>query len=389
MKIERLFGVTTKVIIVGVLLALAIPSVIYAFPRIAGADSSYVILGGSMEPALQQGDVALVGKAGESTLAIGDVVLVTNEKTSYLHRIVEMKELAGETVLKLQGDANEAPDPGYVNASMISGELMSTLPTGVIFTPYGYGFFIFTPLALLVGKQVIRVNKFYEGRKRKIRRGFKAFFLGKSAGRQRKPVNLLDGTSIALLMIFLMGSAFLIAPFYTSTSRGIFTDTKTRELSLGAGAWKVPSHLTCEVTVTEKEIPIFNGSVILHGVNIHGRLRPNLENESILIQVRRTGPPIPMAQQLASEIGMDFYPNNLSSITQGWFELGTVETREDGTYSMLIGTFLPGVYEFRAKWSGNSDFLEVTSEPYSITVPLPVLVGLPMSAGREFYDQSK
>ncbi|WP_049894090.1 S26 family signal peptidase [Salinarchaeum sp. Harcht-Bsk1] len=57
-----------------VLLALVVPFVIYAVPGVVGAEQSYVILSGSMEPALSPGDAIVVDDTAPSAIEEGDVV---------------------------------------------------------------------------------------------------------------------------------------------------------------------------------------------------------------------------------------------------------------------------------------------------------------------------
>ncbi|TKX83266.1 hypothetical protein EXE43_25160, partial [Halorubrum sp. SS5] len=43
-----------------ILVAIVVPFVVFAVPQVVGADQSYVVLSGSMEPAMSPGDVIIV-----------------------------------------------------------------------------------------------------------------------------------------------------------------------------------------------------------------------------------------------------------------------------------------------------------------------------------------
>nr|WP_272928699.1 signal peptidase I [Leucobacter luti] len=75
----------------------------------------YVITSGSMSPTVSEGALILTQRVDVSELAIGDVVTTQRspESRTVTHRIVEIgeREVGGAAALRLQGDANPAPDP--------------------------------------------------------------------------------------------------------------------------------------------------------------------------------------------------------------------------------------------------------------------------------------
>jgi len=73
---------------------------------------NYVINGGSMEPSLQVGSIAVTGPTSPFDLKIGDII-VRNElsdSSTVLHRIVEITNVNGQRAFVTQGDQNRAPD---------------------------------------------------------------------------------------------------------------------------------------------------------------------------------------------------------------------------------------------------------------------------------------
>ena len=91
--------------------------------------------GGSMAPTFQPGDAVLVVRAGEADLRVGAVLLVGDPPNAYVHRVIEVQTVSPEphdstaangaegTRARLQGDANEVPDPGWVSAAEVTGRV--------------------------------------------------------------------------------------------------------------------------------------------------------------------------------------------------------------------------------------------------------------------------
>ena len=106
------------------LVAVVLPFVIYAVPQVVGADHSYVVLSGSMEPTISAGDVIIVNSVAASQIEQGDVITYGGERPT-THRVVGVTQQDGGPAFRTQGDANEDPDPGVVPASEVKGKVMS------------------------------------------------------------------------------------------------------------------------------------------------------------------------------------------------------------------------------------------------------------------------
>lgn len=71
-----------------------------------------VITSGSMEPTIPTGAVALTRSTPAAEVEVGDVVTVRSTTGSRVtHRVVDVVLADGGATLRLQGDANDAPDP--------------------------------------------------------------------------------------------------------------------------------------------------------------------------------------------------------------------------------------------------------------------------------------
>jgi len=113
------------------LLALAAPVAAYAFPSLAGADEGLVVLSGSMEPAIEPGDIVLVEDVPIEEIEPGDVVTFQSHpgsETTYTHRVVDVTTDKRGTVLTTKGDANEQLDPMQTDADMLVGRVDHTIP---------------------------------------------------------------------------------------------------------------------------------------------------------------------------------------------------------------------------------------------------------------------
>jgi signal peptidase len=127
---------TTRRWIVGLLAALtlaaAAPIAVYAQPGLVGDDEARIVLTGSMEPAISPGDIVFLDTdVTVDEVRVGDVVTFRGHAdagTTYTHRVVDVSENTGGTVLATKGDANEDPDPMRVDDAMLVGAVDHQIP---------------------------------------------------------------------------------------------------------------------------------------------------------------------------------------------------------------------------------------------------------------------
>ena len=139
-----------QLLVTMVLLAAVSPFAVFAVPQAIGADDGFVVLSGSMEPALSPGDVVIVDAS--APVAVGDIITYRTgaDTVPTTHRIVGVQDGRYET----KGDANENVDAGLVGPEAIIGRVALTIPVvgHVILwanTPVGYVTFVVAPLVLL------------------------------------------------------------------------------------------------------------------------------------------------------------------------------------------------------------------------------------------------
>lgn len=133
-----------------VLLAAVSPFVVFAVPQVIGADDGFVVLSGSMEPAMSPGDVVIVDASGP--VEAGDVITYRTgaDTVPTTHRVVGVQDSGYET----KGDANGNADTGLVGPEAVIGRVVLTIPlVGHVIlwanTPVGYVTLVVAPLVLL------------------------------------------------------------------------------------------------------------------------------------------------------------------------------------------------------------------------------------------------
>lgn len=117
------------VLIALILLVLATVAVARVIPAVTGG-ATFVVGGGSMEPAIPIGAVVIATPVAAEDLVVGDVVSVrVGEKQAiFTHRITRLAEREGAVWLQTKGDANDDDDPSIIPATAVIGRVAVTLP---------------------------------------------------------------------------------------------------------------------------------------------------------------------------------------------------------------------------------------------------------------------
>jgi len=154
--------IRTAAHVVGVILLIGAvaPFVVYGVPQVVGADHGFVVLSGSMEPAMSPGDAVIVREASPGEITERDVITFqTDSETPTTHRVVDVVERESGEAYVTKGDANEDPDTGTVPYDRVIGEVLFVIPligyvVNVINTPLGFVAAVVVPLALFVGSEL-------------------------------------------------------------------------------------------------------------------------------------------------------------------------------------------------------------------------------------------
>lgn len=131
--------------------------VVQAVPAVVGADASYVVLSGSMEPTISTGDAVIVKSVDTDDIESGDVITYTrgDANTPVTHRVVDVVQSDSGVAFRTKGDANEDADPTPVPAENVTGEVWFVIPFighVVLFanTPTGLAVLVGLPIAAFV-----------------------------------------------------------------------------------------------------------------------------------------------------------------------------------------------------------------------------------------------
>jgi signal peptidase I len=87
-----------------------------------------LVASGSMRPALDVGDVAIIVKVPASQVGPGDVIQYRSiDQPPVIHRVIDVQSIQGSTYFVTQGDANDAPDLEPVIAENVVGKHVYTV----------------------------------------------------------------------------------------------------------------------------------------------------------------------------------------------------------------------------------------------------------------------
>jgi len=168
-KIATALGLILCIILIPLLiinLTIIVKSFVYPdkVPSFMGY-KPFIVLSGSMEPAIMTGDIVLDKEVDTDTLKVGDIISYREgPNTVVTHRIKEIKTDGGSKKFITQGDANNAEDQNPVAASEVEGKVLANahkLGDAAMFmqTKVGMLIFIAVPLVLLVLLDIFRRRK--------------------------------------------------------------------------------------------------------------------------------------------------------------------------------------------------------------------------------------
>jgi signal peptidase len=142
------------------ILVLGLAAVVVVIPRAMGA-TNLTVLTGSMQPAINPGDLVVVRPTPAENLAVGDIITFqpySGNPMLITHRITSMTFEAGVvTGIVTQGDANNAADR-MIQPAQVMGRVIYTIPwLGHLTTGTGV-FIIFGAIgASLVGYSIFTI----------------------------------------------------------------------------------------------------------------------------------------------------------------------------------------------------------------------------------------
>ena len=89
-----------------------------------------VIASGSMNPALEVGDVIIVQGVPPTSIQVGDIIVFDSpEKIQTIHRVTQIQDQSNGTILfKTKGDANPIEDPYWTPEQNVHGRVSYRIP---------------------------------------------------------------------------------------------------------------------------------------------------------------------------------------------------------------------------------------------------------------------
>ena len=158
-----------SVLAVLVLFLLAIAATFFPIP---GNYKLFTVQSGSMEPKIKLGSLVFVKPA--QNYNPGDIVTfrVQGGKTTVTHRILETREVNGETTFTTKGDANEESDTQDIAKDTIVGKVFLTLP--LVGFPIGYAKTKLGFIILILIPSTIIIYEELRGMAEEIRKKFMA-----------------------------------------------------------------------------------------------------------------------------------------------------------------------------------------------------------------------
>jgi len=109
--------------------AIVVPFVVVGVPQLVGADHSFVVMSGSMQPSIAPGDVVIVSSVSPQDVAEGDVITFEDGRDLTTHQVVSIDTGDdGAPLFITKGTANEEADRRPVPASAVVGRVGLVIP---------------------------------------------------------------------------------------------------------------------------------------------------------------------------------------------------------------------------------------------------------------------
>ena len=89
---------------------------------------TFIVTGGSMEPAIHKGSLVLVQPAMPSEVRLGDVITFQHYDQTTTHRVIEIGRDAQRLTFRTKGDANVVADPELKTFPAQVGIVRATVP---------------------------------------------------------------------------------------------------------------------------------------------------------------------------------------------------------------------------------------------------------------------
>ena len=152
--LTRIFEALATVLLV---MAILVSVGIFVGPKVGWqVDAVY---GGSMEPAIKLGSLAVIRPVEPATVSEGDIITFSppnDTSITVTHRVTQVIDGESGLMFRTKGDANEEPDAYTVPAENVVGRVWISVPYAGYFTDFvrstlGLGLLIGIPAAIIIG----------------------------------------------------------------------------------------------------------------------------------------------------------------------------------------------------------------------------------------------
>lgn len=149
--------------LIAVFAVLLLPILIYNLPFIIGGNGAFIVMSGSMEPAVHIGSVVITESINAGELKEGDIITFKRENNFITHRIVEITESG----IKTRGDASEDADSSLTKAENIRGKLLFSIPSMGYYVFYAGRYILFSAALVILIYFIYDFVKGTRGKKKK------------------------------------------------------------------------------------------------------------------------------------------------------------------------------------------------------------------------------
>lgn len=153
----------SMIIQIVVFMVVASPFILFQAPGLIGAESTYVVESGSMEPTIDTGSAIWV--YGIDEVREGDVITFrTGPDSRTTHRVVGIQETGEETRYVTKGDANDNADTETVAREDVEGRVRFSIPylgsfLAAITSRMAFGFMVLIPAFVLVANESTKIYR--------------------------------------------------------------------------------------------------------------------------------------------------------------------------------------------------------------------------------------
>jgi signal peptidase len=161
-KATKIVGAVLQGVVVAAALGAA---AILVVPRLLGWQT-VTVMSGSMAPAYAVDAELALAPVRPADIRVGDVIAFQSEadRPMTTHRVVAIKDDAGNLTFVTKGDANEDPDANPVVAADVRGRVVFGVPHLGLFVrtthnPIGFAALVIVPGMVLIGQEVLSIRR--------------------------------------------------------------------------------------------------------------------------------------------------------------------------------------------------------------------------------------